>query len=70
MDVYSARMHCACNFLCAPSDQEYVEGYRVQIVSTPTTESCNEMLGYNYTIQKDIAFDSKVCISAALLVDN
>ena len=70
MDVYSARMHCACNFLCAPSDQEYVEGYRVQVVSSPNTESCKEILGDNHTIQKDIAFDSKVCmyISIALLV--
>ena len=57
-----------CNILCAPSDQEYVEGYRVQIVSNPTTESCNEKLGYSQTIQYDTAFDSKVCMHIRSLV--
>ena len=59
--VYSARMHNVYSFLCASSDQEYVEGYRVRIVSTPTIGSCNET-------QKDIAFDSKVCVHIRSLV--
>ena len=61
-----------CDCLCVPSDQEYVEGYRVQIVSVPlppgepnspadqNSKICNSRLGSTFAIQNDIAFDNKV----------
>ena len=55
-----------CDCLCVPSDQEYVEGYRVQIVSVPLplgnpkSANCNSRLGYTFAIQNDVAFDNKV----------
>ena len=59
--------HVSC--LCASSDHEYVDGYRVQIVSAPSSASmtCRALLGYVFTIQHDVAFDSKVSWLTALL---
>ena len=65
--------HVSC--LCTSSDHEYVDGYRVQIVSAPPrqtceTTSCNTCrvrLGNVHTIQHDVAFDSKVSWLTALL---
>ena len=48
--------HVSC--LCASSDHKYVDGYRVQIVSAPS--SCRARLGYVFTILHDVAFDNKV----------
>ena len=62
-----------CHCLCVPSDQEYVEGYRVQIVSlplplgNPNSAICNSRLGSTFTIQNDVAFDNKVSLLNALL---
>ena len=60
--------------LCVPSDQEYVEGYRVLVLSEllPSSDEnsgiCNSALGDTQTIQTDVAFDSKVGVLTALLV--
>ena len=60
--------------LCVPSDQEYVEGYRLLVLSEPlpsiekNSGTCNSELGDTQTIQTDVAFDSKVGVLAALLV--
>ena len=65
----SDTLHCVppmCDCLCVPADQEYVEGYRVQIVSLPLPRSnpnsaiCNSRLGSTVAIQNDVAFDNKV----------
>ena len=56
-----------CHCLCASSDQEYVEGYRVQIVSAASTARCIARLGVNHTILNDVAFDNKVSWLTALL---
>ena len=61
--------------LCTSSDHEYAEGYRVQIVSAPpppdcqtmTCKTCEALLGNAFTIQHDVAFDSKVSWLTALL---
>ena len=54
--------------LCVPSDQEYVEGYRVLVLSESTSGIGNSALGSTRTIQTDVAFDSKVGVLTALLV--
>ena len=56
--------------LCTSSDHEYVDGYRVQIVYAPSSESeltCKARHGYDFTILHDVAFDSKVSWLTALL---
>ena len=53
--------------LCTSSDQEYVDGYRVQIVSAPSSQICQSRLGFVPTILHDVAFDSKVSWLTALL---
>ena len=74
--LYSENALCVSVYrcLCVPSDQEYVEGYRVLVVSEPlpssekNSETCNSTLGSTRTIQTDVAFDSKVGVLTALLV--
>ena len=68
---------CPCvSCLCTSSDHEYVDGYRVQIVyapprpSCPSSESkltCMALLGSDFKIVHDVAFDSKVSWLTALL---
>ena len=56
--------------LCASSDHEYVDGYRVQIVYAPSSTSsitCRARFGNAFTILHDVAFDSKVSWLTALL---
>ena len=61
--------------LCTSSDHEYVDGYRVQIVSAPprldcqttTCMTCRARFGGDFTIPHDVAFDSKVSWLTALL---
>ena len=59
--------------LCTSSDHEYVDGYRVQIVHAPpprqtmTCKTCESLLGNAFTIQHDVAFDSKVSWLTALM---
>ena len=75
--LYSANALCVSVYrcLCVPSDQEYVEGYRVLVLSEPlpssdtNSENCNSELGSTRTIQTDVAFDSKVGVLTALLVE-
>ena len=52
------------------SDHEYVDGYRVRIVYGPSSESkltCMALLGSDFKIVHDVAFDSKVSWLTALL---
>ena len=56
--------HVSC--LCASSDHKYVDGYRVQIVSAPSSQIC-QRLGKRHTILHDVAFDSKVSWLTTLL---
>ena len=63
------------SYLCTSSDHEYVDGYRVQIVHAQPLPSCQTMtcitcrarFGGDFTIQHDVAFDSKVSWLTALL---
>lgn len=58
-----------CHCLCLLADQEYVEGYRVQIVSeaTDTAErECDNRFGRDPKVVTDVAFDNKVSRSTAL----
>ena len=60
--------HVSC--LCASSDHEYADGYRVQIVYAPSSTSsitCRARFGHDFTILHDVAFDSKVSWLTALL---
>ena len=60
--------HVSC--LCASSDHEYVDGYRVQIVYAPSSTSsinCRARFGHDFTILHDVAFDNKVSWLTALL---
>ena len=65
--------HVSC--LCASSDHEYADGYRVQIVSAPprhtcqttSCKNCRARLGNVFTILHDVAFDNKVSCLTALL---
>ncbi len=62
---------CPClSCLCTSSDHEYVDGYRVQIVYGPSRTSgftCRAVLGDDFKIVHDVAFDSKVSWLTALL---
>ena len=65
----TVRCHvCYKNTVCVP-DHEYVDGYRVQIVSAPSSTSmtCRAVLGDLHVILHDVAFDSKVSWLTALL---
>ena len=56
--------------LCTSSDHEYVDGYRVQIISATFSTSsiiCRARFGHGFTILHDVAFDSKVSWLTALL---
>ena len=56
--------------LCTSSDHEYVDGYRVQIVYAPSSTSgftCRALLGEDFKIVHDVAFDNKVSWLTALL---
>ena len=68
--LYSENALCVSVYrcLCVPSDQEYVEGYRVLVLSESTSGTCKSTLGDTQTIQTDVAFDSKVGVLTALLV--
>ena len=58
--------HVSC--LCASSDHEFVDGYRVQIVyalplhtcQTMSCKNCRARLGNAFTILHDVVFDNKV----------
>ena len=71
--LYSENALCVSVYrcLCVPSDQEYVEGYKLLVLSEQLQSSdensgiCNSALG---PIRTEVAFDSKVGILTALLV--
>ena len=53
---------CPCVIVVFVADQEYVEGYRVQVVNDPrnTASECVARLGRHPEVITDVPFDNKV----------